>query len=241
MHVLQPDRIKLLLSIIAAPTSAGGAGTTLKQLIENSCILAAFPLHKECEAANLKKSWIVYCASPMKQPFEQMRCYLGEKIALYFAWLGHYTIWLTFASLPGLVTYIYSSTGSRDADNSMVAPFCALIMLWSTFYIESWKQTNSRLALRWGMNGFEEQEQSRPQFINHPKCERIKSPVTGQAITWFNPRMYLRRLALGASIMLVFMLLSICVALSLLYFAYFTKAENQDILTVKRSTFGWRR
>ena len=36
------DRIKLLLSIIAAPTSVGGAGTTLKQLIEHSCLFAAF-------------------------------------------------------------------------------------------------------------------------------------------------------------------------------------------------------
>ena len=110
-------------------------------------------------------------------------------------------------------------------------------MLWSTFYIESWKQTNARFSLRWGMNGFEEQEQSRPQFINHPRCEKIKSPITGQEITWFNPRMYLRRLALGACIMVVFMSLSICVALSLLYFAYFTKSENQDVLTVKRQYF----
>lgn len=34
------------------------------------------------------------------------RDYFGEKIALYFAWLGHYTTWLLGASIVGAVTFL---------------------------------------------------------------------------------------------------------------------------------------
>jgi len=33
--------------------------------------------------------------------------YFGEKIALYFAWLGHYTSWLMIASVVGFLVSIY--------------------------------------------------------------------------------------------------------------------------------------
>jgi len=33
--------------------------------------------------------------------------YFGEKIGLYFAWLGYYTRWLIPASVVGLLVFIY--------------------------------------------------------------------------------------------------------------------------------------
>ena len=33
--------------------------------------------------------------------------YFGEKIGLYFAWLGFYTAWLLPASIVGLIVFIY--------------------------------------------------------------------------------------------------------------------------------------
>ena len=55
-----------------------------------------------------------------------------------------------------------------------------MMMLWSTFYLESWKRRNATVAMKWGMAGFETEEQMRPQFENHPKCEVAASLVTGR-------------------------------------------------------------
>ena len=33
--------------------------------------------------------------------------YFGEKIGLYFAWLGFYTAWLLPASIVGLIVFVY--------------------------------------------------------------------------------------------------------------------------------------
>ena len=35
------------------------------------------------------------------------RRYFGEKVGLYFAWTGHYTTWLLFASLVGVIIFFY--------------------------------------------------------------------------------------------------------------------------------------
>ena len=35
------------------------------------------------------------------------RVYFGEKVAMYFAWLGYYTYFLVPASIVGLVVFIY--------------------------------------------------------------------------------------------------------------------------------------
>ena len=39
---------------------------------------------------------------------DQMKDYMGEKIALYFAFVTHYTVWLFWPALIGLLFYFYS-------------------------------------------------------------------------------------------------------------------------------------
>ncbi|XP_071829141.1 anoctamin-4-like isoform X2 [Apostichopus japonicus] len=41
-----------------------------------------------------------------KQPLHLVRNYFGERVALYFSWLGYYTIMLTFAAIFGVVTFL---------------------------------------------------------------------------------------------------------------------------------------
>ena len=41
------------------------------------------------------------------QPLDHIREYFGERIAIYFAWLGFYTGWLLPAALVGLAVFLY--------------------------------------------------------------------------------------------------------------------------------------
>lgn len=55
--------------------------------------------------------------------------------------------------------------------------------LWSALFLENWKRTEKTTAMKWGMVGFEEEEQPRPQF----QGEKQRSPVTGK-MEVFYPR-----------------------------------------------------
>eukprot|EP00937_MAST-01D_sp_MAST-1D-sp2_P004704 g4704.t1 len=236
------ERIKLILSLIQAPSKPdNGAGVDLKTLATQQCILAHFPLHHEAERVALHKKWITWCATPGNQPIDDIRRYLGEKIALYFAWLGHYTTWLMLAAVPGVATYVYGRVTGEHSDNHMVAPYAVLVMLWSTLYIEGWKRRNARISMQWGMTGFEGKEQPRPQFLNNPKCEMIKSPIHGRDELFFSPVLQFRRVLLSIGIICTFGAISIAVCCGLFYFSLLTRDASSggwaDHFTVSGSDF----
>lgn len=39
--------------------------------------------------------------------------------------------------------------------------FATFIAIWSTFFLEYWKRKEKTTAMKWGMVGFEEEEQAR--------------------------------------------------------------------------------
>ncbi|XP_076861014.1 anoctamin-2b isoform X2 [Brachyhypopomus gauderio] len=79
---------------------------------------SAFPLHDgdfkdtvQAERKNdrqlLHDEWAKYGAFYKYQPIDLIRKYFGEKIGLYFAWLGAYTQLLGLASLVGIIVFLY--------------------------------------------------------------------------------------------------------------------------------------
>uniref|UniRef100_A0A673GJH7 Anoctamin n=1 Tax=Sinocyclocheilus rhinocerous TaxID=307959 RepID=A0A673GJH7_9TELE len=59
------------------------------------------------EQKDLKHGWARWSACFRGQPITNVRNYLGEKVALYFLWLGWYTFLLIPASVIGLVVFLY--------------------------------------------------------------------------------------------------------------------------------------
>jgi hypothetical protein len=51
---------------------------------------------------------------PWQQPLDEVRNYLGEKIALYFKWLGLYTSWLIVSSVVGTMLWIGIAADGDD-------------------------------------------------------------------------------------------------------------------------------
>ncbi|XP_015208789.2 anoctamin-2b isoform X1 [Lepisosteus oculatus] len=89
--------------------------TGITTLIANGVYDSAFPLHdgtfenteEKNERQILHQEWARYGAFYKYQPVDLIRKYFGEKIGLYFAWLGVYTQLLIPASLVGIIVFFY--------------------------------------------------------------------------------------------------------------------------------------
>lgn len=104
----------------------------ITKLLDGSVYKAAYPLHdcrfnvksKEEGCPNerllLYEEWAHPKSFYKMQPLDLIRKYYGEKIGIYFAWLGFYTIMLTLAAVVGLACFIYgyktqeTSTWSKE-------------------------------------------------------------------------------------------------------------------------------
>ncbi|KAM3625268.1 uncharacterized protein V6R79_009381 [Siganus canaliculatus] len=100
--------------------------TGIKRLLSNGTYTAAFPLHDcrywkrardaECESEryNLYKHWARFLCFYKEQPLNLIRKYYGEKIGIYFAWLGFYTEMLFFAAVMGVICFTYGVLSYDD-------------------------------------------------------------------------------------------------------------------------------
>ncbi|XP_053576547.1 anoctamin-1 isoform X3 [Bombina bombina] len=87
----------------------------ITSLLANGVYSAAYPLHdgdyeNDAEPNDrklLSDEWASYGVFYKYQPIDLVRKYFGEKIALYFAWLGVYTQMLIPASVVGIIVFLY--------------------------------------------------------------------------------------------------------------------------------------
>lgn len=99
------DRLKLIAIIIAARIADGGCFIDVYRLIKDGCMIAFFPLHDVVELRELEEKWLRLCQPPWLQHVDLVKDYFGEKIGLFFAWLGHYTTWLISAAVLGFFAW----------------------------------------------------------------------------------------------------------------------------------------
>ncbi|XP_077178203.1 anoctamin-1 isoform X5 [Paroedura picta] len=88
----------------------------ITSLLANGVYSAAYPLHdgdyegEHVETNDRKllcEEWASYGVFYKYQPIDLVRKYFGEKIGLYFAWLGVYTQMLIPASIVGIIVFLY--------------------------------------------------------------------------------------------------------------------------------------
>lgn len=102
-----------------------------------------------------------------------MREYFGETIAMYFAFLGYYTFFLTPLAMFGLFANFCVSDENRELT---VVFLCVFNLVWATIFLESWKRRTAELAYRWGTMNAEHFEEPRAQFYGVLGTD----PITGR-------------------------------------------------------------
>lgn len=115
------QRHQILYEILSRTTygSMKKGQVGIDRLINDNVFSAAFPLHEgsvESPSENpnegltlrqvLFSHWATWGCWSKYQPLDHIREYFGEKIAMYFAWLGFYTGWLLPAAVVGLLVFL---------------------------------------------------------------------------------------------------------------------------------------
>ncbi|XP_030621678.1 anoctamin-1a [Chanos chanos] len=100
----------------------------ISSLLGNGVYTSAYPLHDgDIEGVHaepndrklLYEQWASYSIFYKYQPISLIRKYFGEKVALYFAWLGVYTQMLIPAALVGVIVFLYGCATVDDNIPSM--------------------------------------------------------------------------------------------------------------------------
>lgn len=150
------DRIKIVMSIIASDDD-DCCNLDLGTLKLNGSVEAYFPFRDPDEANRLQREWLNWRVQPWEQPFDDIRKYFGEKIGLYFVFIGHYTTWLLPLALVGILVAIdivveaivFNSFGDAIGNGYFVPFYCVFVAFWAQFMLEFWKRKESTKAMEW--------------------------------------------------------------------------------------------
>ncbi|XP_032525780.2 anoctamin-4 isoform X1 [Danaus plexippus] len=107
----------------------------IRRLLNDGTYLACFPLHEgrydqdnedktQTDRRLLYLEWARPCKWYKKQPLWLVRRYFGEKIALYFCWLGFYTKMLYAPAIVGTLCFLYGLASMNSQDNIPSKEIC---------------------------------------------------------------------------------------------------------------------
>ncbi|OAQ24249.1 DUF590-domain-containing protein [Linnemannia elongata AG-77] len=251
-NTAQRGRLTESIIIYSKIKTKRGDRHALKTVMDKKAYTDMFTLHDGSYKSKVKpipnqrtllyQNWV---RSGRTQPLEDIRHYYGEKVALYFAWIGHYTKWLTWAAIVGVIFLVYGVSNhfvKGDAgggiggqlvdifDNALTLPYALFMSIWSALFVEYWKRKSAVLAYEWNTLDFEQLERARPEF--KPTGTRI-SPVTGKMELYY-PR-YKQIVSILTSILVVLISIGIVIITvgSLMLFNLVMKDDDENSLRAR--------
>lgn len=121
---------------------------------------------------------------------EEIRNYFGEAVAMYFSFLGFYTMALSIPAALGLLQLMLSVDTLTE-----YALFAAFNLLWVTVLLEFWKRRCAELAYSWGTLDRQYQVEARPNF----RGQMQQNPITGRFEPYYPPWKTRCKLYFGSS------------------------------------------
>ncbi|XP_064410977.1 anoctamin-10 isoform X2 [Latimeria chalumnae] len=116
----------------------------LRRLKSCGILVQIYPLHDKEQLKKLCHSWY-YQKKLAWQPLDDIACYFGQTIALYFGFLEYLTFALIPMALLGIPYYMFAW---EDYDKYVL--LATFNLLWSTVILEFWKRSCASLTFRWG-------------------------------------------------------------------------------------------
>uniref|UniRef100_A0A182XGY7 Anoctamin n=1 Tax=Anopheles quadriannulatus TaxID=34691 RepID=A0A182XGY7_ANOQN len=141
---------------------------------ELGLITQVFPLHETTALQQLQSSWVRKFFAP--QPLDDIAAYFGVKVALYFAWLGHYTCALCVPAVLGTILYAGLWGRGQTAQDIGHVIFSLFNVAWASLYLEAWRRYSVELAFRWGTL-------STPPELLEPPRPLYKGPLEESSVT----------------------------------------------------------
>ncbi|CAG9798588.1 unnamed protein product [Chironomus riparius] len=141
---------------------------------ESGLIVQVFPLHETNALTQLKTSWVRKFFAP--QPLDDIASYFGVKVALYFAWLGHYTCALCVPACLGALLWAGLYSRGQTAQDIGHVLFSLFNVVWASLYLEAWRRYSVELAFRWGTL-------STPPELLEPPRPLYKGPLEESTVT----------------------------------------------------------
>lgn len=117
------------------------------------------------------------------QPLNLIKNYYGEKFAFEYAFLIHYSAWLTIPACMGILLWFYqldrfrkSGDFKESLDSPMNGMFGLLTAIWAILFTESWKRKQKAIQYLWGCSdgSFSAQDEREDDF----KFYEIFNPST---------------------------------------------------------------
>ncbi|XP_077290700.1 abnormal X segregation isoform X2 [Arctopsyche grandis] len=153
----------------------------LQSFIQEGLIEKIYPLHDLDALRKLGSTWFLTLFT--KQPFEDIREYFGESIALYFIFLEFYTVAMIVPMVLGFIQFFVS--------HETLTFFCIFNVLWVIVFLEVWRRKSNALAFNWGTIGMTSLDEPRVNFRGKMGIDSITGKIQPQSPRWkTNLKMY---------------------------------------------------
>jgi hypothetical protein len=140
-------------------------GLDLDAAISEGIIIGFWAMHGVNRRPMLLKEWGYSFFKT--QPLDMINEYFNSKTALYFGFIGYYSMWLAGASILGVLVTIYSygfEAPKHQSDNRWTMVYAFVMAFWGTLFLEYWTRYNAELAYRWSVIDLAREARERADF-----------------------------------------------------------------------------
>jgi len=194
----------------------------LETLINNKIISDHFPLHVSDFIEKINKKMLL-----VKTPYNLVRSYFNDEIALYFAWLYHYIHFIIFPSIISIIIFLLKYFVSQNQLENIRMVHAIGIAIWVQLFIVSWNKKSSAIKAQWDSDeNLFKKEVQRKEFVGEYKI----NPVTGHYHLYY-PN-YKRLISYFFSSLAVILFFGISICFNIFYFNLRKVFPDDDILNI---------